>query len=136
MAFPVFANAQDRPEDWEARLEQARALNDIMPVEQQFEQALAESLLDIPPEHKAETADLIRERVDLEDLQAISIEAMAELFTVEEMRAMKVYFGSPEAASIARKMPVYERAIEAAIRRTLQPKDETSEPSEEIAAPE
>lgn len=105
--------------DWPQRLELAKKMSVIQPASQQVEQAAEQLSLNLPPPDRAAFKARITSAIDDKRLEQTSIDAMARTFTVAELQRMVDYFGTPEARSIAQKMPIYQQLVQPEIVRMM-----------------
>lgn len=120
LAFPAMAqDAPAKPADLEQRLVLARKMHEIRPAKMQIEAAIDQLSQRIPPADRARFKDIMMKSMDFEKLDKLSVETMAEVFEVPELEKMVGYFGSPEAASVSKKMPVYQSIVQPEISKMV-----------------
>jgi hypothetical protein len=105
--------------DWPRRIELAKKMSVIQPASQQVEQAAEQLSLSLPPPDRAAFKARITGAIDDKKLEQTSIDAMARTFTVAELQRMVDYFSTPEARSIAQKMPIYQQLVQPEIVRMM-----------------
>ena len=117
------AHAQDKPasaeSDYPKRLELAKRMNDIRPAKTQVQEAVSQVGQNLSPVDRDKFNKMVEKAFDYEKLEKLSVETMAELFTVPELEKMVDYFGSPEAKAIAEKLPKYQEKVQPAIIQML-----------------
>ncbi len=116
LSFPVMA--QDMG-DKARRLELATEMNTIRPARAQVDEAVRIVSHGLPPMDKERLMRLVDRAFDYKALEKLSIETMAELFTVTELEKMVEYFGSAEARAIGAKLPQYQEKLQPEIIRML-----------------
>lgn len=104
---------------YDERLALAREMHDIRPARLQVEQAIENAAAKLPPLDRETFKREMLGGFDFERLEELSIKAMAEVFTVEELSAMVAYYSSPEARAITGKMPIYEEMMQPEIMKML-----------------
>ncbi|MCB1555760.1 MAG: hypothetical protein KDJ15_00435 [Alphaproteobacteria bacterium] len=131
--FPLYARAQESaPAPQEnvsvdpgpaADLDRRRALalemHAIRPAADQVMAAIAAMAVNVPEDKQAAFVEQLRGALDFDALTALSVDAMVETFTTPELEKMVAYFGSPEAASISEKLPVYQAIVEPEISKMI-----------------
>jgi len=113
------ALAQQADDDEARRTALAAQMHEIKPARVQIEMVVDEIAQRLPEENRPLFRSRMLEEFDFPALEALSIEAMAEVFTVAELQKMVDYFGSAEAESIDEKMPVLRQIIQPEITRMV-----------------
>jgi hypothetical protein len=108
---PIKPVAGNTEENYEQRLELSRKMHEIWPTRPKVEAALENVAEQIDPINRAQFKAGMRRAIKFEALQEASIDAMADIFTVEELEAMIEFYGSKEGRSVSHKTEDYERAI-------------------------
>jgi|GEM_PF-6729776 len=62
---------------------------------------------------------MVEKAFDYTKLEKLSIDTMVDLYTTQELTKMVEYFGSAEARSIEKKLPIYQEKIQPEIIRML-----------------
>lgn len=120
MAFaPVTASAQEGDPALSARVELARELHEIRPLDDHITAAIRDISQRYPEAQRGVFVERMERAFDSERLTALSVDVMAETFTDAELQAMISYFGSPEGQSISEKMPVYQALLEPQLVRLI-----------------
>ncbi len=111
----VSARAQDAVSDDGARaqrLELARKLNDVNPVARQIARSVAGVGAQwAVADPKAFEAGMMKE-IDMEKIDEAAEQALADVFTAEELNLMIGYYSAPQAERIAEKMSAYQALIQ------------------------
>lgn len=113
---PVKGNTE---ENYEERLELSRKMHEVWPVRPRVESALEVLSEQIEPANRTKFKAGMRRAIKFEALEEASIDAMADIFTVEELQAMIDFYGSKEGRSVSHKTDDYERAIQPVLTRML-----------------
>lgn len=108
-----------QPSDMDRRLELARKMHEIRPASQQVEFAIDRAVEKLPEQDRQAFRDQIMKSVDVKKLEDISVRAMAGIFTAPELEGMVGWFSSPEARSVAEKMPAYQAKVQPEIIKML-----------------
>ena len=115
------ATAQD--DNFAQRLELAQQMVTIQPAEEQMENAIDSYirayLFTQPKDIQDRFREAILSAMKPKALEKISIDAYAEIFTVEELQAMVAYYSSPEAKSAAEKRGQLNARISPEISKQL-----------------
>lgn len=102
-----------------ARLEVAKQVQDARPVRAQVDDAIDRYLLRLPEDQREEAGQLIREIINYDALEKISLDAYTEVYTEQELRAMYEYYSKPESRSAAAKTDQYADKVFPEIVRML-----------------
>jgi hypothetical protein len=105
--------------DYAKKMELAQEMHKIRPAKTQVQEAIDQVSKNLSPEDRDSFKKMVEKAFDYDRLEKISTETMVELFTVAEMQKMIDYFGSPEAKSIALKLPKYQEKLQPEIIRML-----------------
>lgn len=117
---PLAAFAQDSgASDYPQRLELARKMAAIRPVQAQIEQVLDQVILSLPVKDQTAFRAQIVTAFDFVKMGEVSARAMADVYTLPEMQRMIDYYSSPEAQSIEKKTPQYEEKIKPELSKFL-----------------
>lgn len=112
---PVTATEPDTAK----KIELAKRMHEIRPAKAQVQEALDQVGRNLPPMERDKFLKMVDGAFDYAKLEKLSIDTMVELFTVAELEKMVDYFGSPEANTIATKLPEYQKKIQPEIIRSL-----------------
>lgn len=101
------------PKDkYEERLNLARKMHEIWPVRPRVEDALDAVAEQVPAAERLKFKAGMRKGIKFQALEEASIDAMADIFTVKELKAMIEFYGSKEGRSVSHKTSDYERALQ------------------------
>lgn len=120
---PVFAQdtetAVAEDTNYETRLELAQKMHEIWPVRPKIETVLDSISREIEPSKRLRLKSALREALEFEALEEASIDAMAEIFTEDELKAMIDFYGSKEGRSVSHKTEDYEKALEPILTKMM-----------------
>jgi hypothetical protein len=126
VAFPAFAqNAETTPvtapeaSTLDQRLELAQKMQDLRPVREQVDAAIDKYVQTLPENQRAAMATALKSVLNYKALEKISIDAMAETYTVEELASMVEYYSKPEARTASDKFEQYSAKVFPEIGRML-----------------
>lgn len=106
-------------QDMEERLDLAAKMHGIHPAAEQIDAAIDRVSGALPTGEKEAFRTAIRNALDYEALERHSIESMAKVFTLEELRAMVEFYSKPEAGNISAKLKEYNKLVEPVIFEML-----------------
>lgn len=105
--------------DWDARLALSKRMHEIQPAAAQLDDAIATVAERLPPQERKGFEIAMKKILDYKTLEKTSIDAMAETFTLSELKAMVAYNESPEAQSISKKFVIYQGKIQPKVYEML-----------------
>lgn len=111
------ALAQDS--DVNTRLELARRMHDIRPTEMQVNAAIDQVAQQQPEEQREAFRTAMRKVLNYKAIEKTSIDAMAKIYTADELKAMVEYYSKPEAKSAGEKEQDYAKIVYPEIIRLL-----------------
>lgn len=109
ISFP--AAAQVVGEDAAERLALSKEYHKLRPVKPQVDQAIEVVAKQLPEVDRKVFTARIKQALNYKAIETFSVEAMAEIFTVDEFKAMISYYSKPEAQSAAEKLPQYQQKM-------------------------
>jgi hypothetical protein len=115
---PVFAASGNGP-DFAERLALAKQMHDLRPAKKQVEDAVNTAANRLPAANRDDFVKAMMKSIDVAALEKQSIDVMAQTFTKVELEKMISYFGSPEAEGIAKKLVIYQAAMNPVIIQML-----------------
>jgi hypothetical protein len=117
-AAPV---TQQDPADLEKRIELAKKWHDLMPVSvrEQVNGAIDEAANQQPENEREVFRANMRNVLNYQALEKISIDAMADIYTAAELEALVDYYSKPEARSAHEKYQHYAEKVYPEISRML-----------------
>jgi hypothetical protein len=115
IAVPAFAQDATKAE----RVELAKKLNEVNPVAKQVESSIGRVGASWGLAEKEKFQREMMAKIDIKKVEQVSMDALVDTFTKEELQAMLDYYSKPEAASIMQKMPVYQGLVQPGISREI-----------------
>lgn len=109
--------AQDA--DYAERKALAEKLNVANPVSRMMENSILRVGAEWGLAEKEKFQREMMATVDVPGLEKVSLEALVDTFTKEELQVMLAYYSAPEAAKIAEKMPVYQGLLQPALSKEI-----------------
>lgn len=123
VAMPVFAQENSgAPADdasLQKRIELAKKMHEIRPTRDQVNAAIDQAAMTQPEQEREAFKSAMREVLNYRAIEKISIDAMADTFTAEELQAMVDYYSKPEAKSAGDKEGAYRAKVYPEIIRML-----------------
>lgn len=101
------------------RQELAVQMNERRPASAQVDIAIGQIAEQLPESDRDGFITFMKNNLDYKAIENISIDAMAETFTVEELEAMVEYYSKPEALSASEKLPEYQKKVSPEITRMI-----------------
>lgn len=98
--------------DYEERLKLSREMHDIWPIRTKVENALENISQQVPEQERARFKATMRKAIEFDSLETASIESMADVFSLDELKAMIDFYGSKEGRSVSHKISDYERSLQ------------------------
>lgn len=111
-AVPAMAQNASADPDYTKRLDLARQMHDIRPINMQADDLIKGMAERYPEDRREAFIARMTEVFDKQALTEISVKAMADTFTAAELQKMIDFHGSPEGKTIGQKMPVYQALVE------------------------
>ena len=115
LALPAWAQDADRAQ----RLEMAKKLNMVNPVSRQIESSIKRVGESWGLSEKEKFQREMMAKIDMASVEKVSMEALADTFTVAELQVMIDYYSNPATAKIIEKMPVYQGLVQPGIAREI-----------------
>jgi len=107
------------PADYEERLKHARKMHEIWPIRLKVEQAIELVSRRVAERNRSAFKAEMRKVIEFDALEKVSVDAMAEIYTADELKAMVAFYGSKEGRSITHKNADYEDALKPALTKML-----------------
>lgn len=119
-AMPMVARAADNA-DLAKRIELSKKLHQVMPVSvrEQVNIAIDEFVKQQPEDQREVFRANMRNALNYEALEKISVDAMAETYTDKELQVQIDYYSKPEAKSINDKYEAYANKVFPQISKML-----------------
>lgn len=116
---PVAADTPVSEAEMKERLRLAADFDDIRPVRDQINVDVQRMANLLVAEERDDFMKYVQVRLSYDKLEELSIQTMAKIFTVPELKAMIAYYGSPEGKSADAKVPAYTAIIAPEVRKHL-----------------
>ncbi|MCI5060418.1 MAG: hypothetical protein MRY79_05025 [Alphaproteobacteria bacterium] len=117
---PAENSTEGKEEDsLDERLKFSRQMHEIWPIRPKVESALEAAARSFSSGERLSFKARMREAIDFDALQKASVEAMADIFTAEELQAMVEFYGSKEGRSVSHKTADYEAALQPILVKML-----------------
>lgn len=117
--YPLKEPEQSSEADYEERLKLSRRMHEIWPIRPKVEAALDMISERIPQQERLKFKAGMRKAIKFDALEEASVDAMADIFTVKELRAMIGFYGSKEGRSVSHKTSDYEKALQPVMTRMV-----------------
>lgn len=106
-------------EEMKVRIRLSEEFHDIRPMRDAVNRNLEEYAKGLPEEEREEFLRYVQLHIDYDKLEEFSIQKMAEVYTVPEMKAMIAYFGSADGKSAEAKGSAYTSQISPYIAKAI-----------------
>lgn len=116
---PGYAGEGRSADDLQERIKFATEFHDVRPIRDVINRDVQRYAEQLPEADRENFMRYVQLRIDYVKIEELSIQAMAEIYTVPEMKAMIAYFGSPEGKSAEAKGPDYISKIAPEISRAI-----------------
>ena len=118
--FSMGVVAQDAVDaDFDRRLDLAKEMHEYVPTAEKVNQAIDSAAMRLPPNQQEAFKSAMRGVLNYRVIEKISIDAMAETFTVQELEVMLEYNKKPEVETIQEKYREYEAKVSPEVARML-----------------
>lgn len=101
------------------RLRLAADFDDIRPVRNQINVDIQNMANRLPLAEREDFMKYVQVRLSYDKIEELSVQTMAKMFTVPELKAMIAYYGSPEGKSADAKVPAYTAVIAPTVAKHL-----------------
>lgn len=119
VALQAQAQTAAQNPDMQKRVALAARMADLTPPRAAVDDAIQAIASRAAPEDRAKEQQAMSAAFDYPAFRQIVITRMAETFTTPELQKMVDYNSSPEAQSIAKKMPAYQTSLQPDMTRML-----------------
>lgn len=99
----------------DVRYELSEKVLEVRPLDQQVERAIQQLTSRMPVQKRERVRTVLRNAMDIEYLEHLSLKVMAELFTEKELKTFIEYYSRPEIQSMEKKMEEFNRRISPSI---------------------
>lgn len=117
LALPAFS--QSDAGEFERRLELSQKMHKFKPARRQIDAAIEQVSKKLQDSEQEAFILAMKSTLDYETLERHSIEAMAKVFTVEELETMIDFYKKPETKKISEKLIEYNSLIEPKVYEML-----------------
>jgi hypothetical protein len=118
LAVPAMAQEEAAAPD-AVRVKLAEQMHEIWPIRPRVETALTIIAETMPEENRLAFKAQMRKNIQFDLLEQESVNAMARVFTEDELKKMIEFYGSPEGRSISAKTEDYEIALQPVLTRMM-----------------
>lgn len=113
------AKPAESPDMIAKKVELAQKMHQIRPTRDQVDSAIEQAALGMPEPERAPFIAAMKSVLNYNAIEKISVDAMAETFTLPELEAMVAYHSTPEAQSISKKMPQWAMKVQPEVVRMI-----------------
>lgn len=117
LSVPVMAQEAGVPD--QERVKLAREMHEIWPIRPRVEAALNVIAETMPEEDRLAFKAQMRKGIQFDALEQESVNAMARIFTEDELTKMVAFYGSAEGRSISAKTEDYEIALQPVLSKMM-----------------
>lgn len=111
--------AETSEPNFKARLALAKEMHEIRPAADQVDSAIDSVALQMPENARNDFKAKMRNLLNYRAIENISINAMANTYTLEELEAMVEYYSNPVAQSAIEKTGIYQQKVGPEIARMI-----------------
>ena len=101
------------------RVALAKEMHKIRPTREQVDGAIRQASLSVPENERAAFIAAMTSVLNYRAIERISVDAMAEVFTVKELESMVEYYSKPEAKSASKKIKDWAKIVQPEINRII-----------------
>lgn len=106
-------------EQLELKVKLAQKMHNIRPTGEQIDSAIDQVASRLPEIQKNEFMKIMKESLNYNAIEKISIDAMVEVFTLSELQAMVDYYSKPDAISASDKMDDWAMLVKPEISKLI-----------------
>ena len=103
----------------EKRLKLAQEMHKLRPTRPQVDNAILRASLAVPEGEREPFIAAMKTVLNYKAIERISVDAMVEVYTLEELQAMVDYYSKPEAQSAAQKVRDWAMLVQPEINRMI-----------------
>ncbi len=103
----------------EKRLMLAQKMHELRPTRPQVDNAILRASLSIPESEREAFVAAMKTVLPYKAIERISVDAMVEVYTLEELEAMVDYYSKPEAQSASQKVRDWAMLVQPEINRMI-----------------
>lgn len=101
------------------KVELAKKMHQIRPTSEQIDAAIKQVAGRLPEAQRKGFIDTMSESLNYNAVERISIDAMVEVFTLQELESMVEYYSKPEAITASDKMADWAKIVQPEIARLI-----------------
>ena len=122
MALSSASFAQDDAQTVELskKLTLAKEYSKIAPVDVEVNNAIEGLILNVPKENRILFKSILERNINTQRVQSASEMALAEIFTLEELKAMVDFYSTEEGKSVRSKMPDYQERLKPVLEQMVR----------------
>lgn len=109
----------DDPTVRDQKLSLAREMHNIRPTAEQVDSAVRRASYSLPPQDRANFEAAMRNILNYNAIERVSVDAMVETYSRQELEAMVAYYSKPEARSASDKTALWAAQIQPEIIRMI-----------------
>ncbi len=106
------------------RIKVAQGYTEIFPVKNDIETAIGNMILQVPAADRPLLQSILQRNVNADSLKTASELALAETFTLDELKALMAFYKTDAGKAVKEKMPQFQQKIqpilEAMVRKSLE----------------
>jgi len=103
--------AQDTS-DMAEKLNLAKQYTQSVSIEDEINKSIEELVVQVPVDKRALLKSTLERNIKIDRLQSVSEMALADVFTLDELKALVAFYETPEGKAIKEKMPLYQSRLE------------------------
>lgn len=106
--------------DLAAKIELAKQYSAAVPVEKEIAESIDTLILQVPVENRALLKSNLQRFIKADRLRTVSELALAETFTLDELKAMVAFYETPEGKAVKDKMGQYQEKIQPILQQMIR----------------
>jgi len=110
-SISIATQAQDTS-DMAAKLNLAKQYTQSVSIEDEINKSIEELVVQVPVEKRALLKSTLERNIKTDRLQSVSEMALADVFTLDELKALVDFYSTAEGKAIKEKMPQYQARLE------------------------
>lgn len=119
LACVVLMAHQARADDAAEKRALAVRVNEARPVKAQLERVMDARLARLPAEKRTAAKEKIMAAIDYEKIDAVTIDGLVSVYTLDELKAMADFYGSDTGKSIEKKAPALQALVKPEVQKVL-----------------
>ena len=94
-------------------------VNEARPVKAQLERVMDARLARFPADKRTAAKEKIMAAIDYEKIDAVTIDGLVSVYTLDELKAMADFYGSDTGKSIEKKAPALQALVKPEVQKVL-----------------